>query len=749
VVTADAKLALVEFLLATDDLSSCAQHGVEWLGTTAGVQRALVAAGAVDPRRLWGVAGLGISSARTGEFSLDLEDGTHPLVSVVRGTRAVHFPVGSRQPETPLESVPFYAIPLRADQADQNDRRSIGLLLVAMEQAELDPDLLWFAEVLGEKLSRLRARGAGADRGLDRERKLLYSIINAVTDPILLTDAGGKLIIGNRHAEELFAAREEESEGRRRAVALNNMFFSSALASAAMDRTRTWGVAARELVLVNPEDGSDLLFELLSSPVRELTEGTALVSVLRNVTDLGQARRELEDNYRKLRLAEAAVRAERNRLDLIVDSVVDPIIVSDPGGDILMTNVPAEKFFTIDTAAGPDAQMRVSANAAHLSSFVSSLLLSGRDDRWRGRISLVDPTSARHVPVEAVAAKMLSDQSELTAVVTVLHDQTEAIEKEKLYGEVKRGAEELEAKVRAATAELAHQNELLRRQALALEQASTAKSQFLANISHEFRTPLNAMLGYTSMLMGGTYGSLDDTQRRVLSRVDANSRHLLVLISDILDISRIEAGRMPVQFSSFRIDDVVSAVTEEMEAVIARSPVAVTFVLAPRVPAIRSDQQKVKQILVNLLSNALKFTHDGSIQVTTGFDRRSGRITIEVRDSGIGIAPADQQRIFEDFQQVDSSTTKSYSGTGLGLSICRRFADMLGGRIVVKSELGVGSTFTLSLPSRARTQARRGGSASGDEGSEETAGAGEPDAGLTQVERVTAEADALGEPSVA
>lgn len=725
-VTADAKLALVEFLLATDDMSSCAQHGVEWLGTTAGVQRALVAAAAVDPRRLWGVAGLGISSARTGEFSLDLEDSTHPLVAVLTGTRAVHFPVGSRQPETPLESVPFYAIPLRGDQGEHADRRSVGLLLVAMEQPELDPDLLWFTEVLGEKLSRLRGRSTSTDRGLDRERKLLYSIINAVTDPILLTDAGGKLIIGNRHAEELFAAREDESEGRRRAVALNNMFFSSALASAAMDRTRTSGVAARELVLVNPEDGSDLLFELLTSPVRELSEGTALVSVLRNVTDLGQARRELEDNYRKLRFAEAAVRAERNRLDLIVDSVVDPIIVSDPGGDIFMTNTPAEKFFTITAAAGAEEQKRVSANTAHLSSFVSSLLLSGRDDRWRGRISLVDPTTARAVPVEAVAAKMLSDQSELTAVVTVLHDQTEAIEKEKLYGEVKRASEELEAKVLAATAELAQQNELLRRQAVALEQASTAKSQFLANISHEFRTPLNAILGYTQMLMNNLYGQMDDAQRRVLSRVDANSRHLLVLISDILDISRIEAGRMPVQISSFRFDDVAQQVREELEAVIARSPVDVQFVLAPRVPAIRSDQQKVKQILVNLLSNALKFTHQGSIRVTTGFDRAAGVLTVEVRDTGIGIAPVDQQRIFEDFQQVDNSTTKPYSGTGLGLSICRRFADMLGGRIAVQSELGVGSTFTLSLPARAPAHIRRGGGGPTLGDTSEPGEAGEP-----------------------
>jgi signal transduction histidine kinase len=700
VVTTDAKLSLVEFLLAADDVSVCAQHGLEWLCTRVGVERALCATTAVDPRRLWGVAALGISPAQTGEFFLDLDDGSHPLVEVAYGTTPVHFPLGPRQPETPLEDVPFSVIPLRSG---QSERKPVGLLLIGTEQPTLDPSILWFAEVLGEKLTRLRGRTISIDRGLDRERQLLYNIINAVTDPILLTDASGKLIIGNRHAEQLFAARDDESEGRRRAVALNNMFFSSALASRAMDQA---GASGRELVLVDPDDGSDLLFELMTSPVKEFQEDSALVSVLRNVTDLGEARRELEDNYRKLRYAEAAARTERNRLDLIVDSVVDPIIVSDPTGDILMTNAPAEKFFTVPPESGPEAQRRVSANEAHFSSFVSSLLLSGTDSRWRGRMSLSDPATGRIVPVEAVAGKMMSDQSELTAVVTVVHDQTEQIEKERLYDELKRASSQLEAKVQAATAELAHQNERLRRQAVALEQASAAKSQFLANISHEFRTPLNAILGYTSMLLNGAYGDVLDTHRRILTRVDSNSRHLLALISDILDISRIEAGRMPLQISTFQIDDLVRQVTEELGAVIARSPVAVEFMLAPRVPPIRSDRQKVKQVLVNLLSNALKFTHDGSIKVQTSYDRGSNTLTIEVRDTGIGIAGEDQQRIFEDFQQVDSSPTRNYSGTGLGLSICRRFADMLGGRIWVESELGTGSTFVLSLPARTRTARR-------------------------------------------
>jgi len=696
VVTLAAKLALVEYFLATDDLSSCAQHGLEWLGTHTGFARAVCAASGFDPRRLWGIAGLGLSAARVGEFSLDLDDRAHPLTHVVERGEATFFPAGTQQPVTPFDGASFYAVPICAPQVPRE--AIVGVLLIETEREEFDKDVHWFAEVLCAKMTRVRTHADSTDHGLDRERRLLYSIINAVTDPILLTDASGKLIVGNKHAEQLFAASEEQSEGRRRAVAMNNIFFSSALASAAMDQTGR----SRELVLVDPEDGSDLLFELLTMPVRDVRDSTAIVSVLRNVTDLGRARHELEENYRRLRLAETEVRAERNRLDLIVDSVVDPIILSDPTGDILMTNAPADRFFTLPLEANADAQRRVNANEAHFSSFVSSLMVSGEDSRWLGRIALAEPATGRTVPMEAVAGKMLTDQSELTAVVTVLHDQTEAFERERLYGELKRASDELEVKVRHATGELALQNELLRRQALELEQASAAKSQFLANMSHEFRTPLNAILGYTSMLLNGAYGEIADNQRRVLTRVDANSRHLLALINDILDISRIEAGRMPLQLSTFHADDLVREVREELDGVIARSPADVRFALAPRVPPLKSDRQKVKQILVNLLSNALKFTPQGYIEVRTAYERRAGEMTIWVRDTGIGIAPADHEKIFEDFRQVDNSPTRAYGGTGLGLSICRRLAEMLGGRMALESTLGEGSTFALILPVRSR-----------------------------------------------
>ncbi len=166
---------------------------------------------------------------------------------------------------------------------------------------------------------------------------------------------------------------------------------------------------------------------------------------------------------------------------------------------------------------------------------------------------------------------MLSEHGELTAVVSILHDRREAMEKALLYEQLKQASDELEKKVHAATADIAQQNELLRRQAFELEQASALKSQFLANMSHEFRTPLNAILGYTSMLQQGIAGELDPAVKRQLGRVASNGQHLLTIINEILDISRIEAGRMPLQISRFKVPDLVGEVLAELEPLVRRS----------------------------------------------------------------------------------------------------------------------------------------------------------------------------------
>jgi PAS domain S-box-containing protein len=638
------------------------------------------------------VAEHGAAASLTGDFALQRDDPSHPLIRAMERIEPTFFDAAnSYRPFR--DQVAFHVMPLRTD-----DGTSHGVLVADASGPEPDANVLWLSRVFSKQVARLLSRQTLAETRFGQERMLLYSIINAVTDPILLTDTEGKLIIANTHAEKLFAAPEDASEGWRRAVALNNMLFSAALSTSAVAQA---DLARRELLLVDPLEGSDLLFELLSSRAKDERQGTFVVSILRNITDLARAREEIEESYRTLRVAQAEVRDERHRLDLIIDSVVDPILVTDQEGDIVLMNEPAERLFNVPATAGDAAQRRVRANGANLTSFVSNVLTRTGEQRYRGEIQLTDPQMGRSLPVEAVAGTILSEQGELVWVVTILHDLTEAIEKARLYEQLKFASVELERKVQEATAELAQQNELLRRQHIALEQASALKSQFLANMSHEFRTPLNAILGYTHMLLNGVTGPVLDPQRKSLSRIDSNSRHLLALINDILDITRIEAGRMPLNVTIFRIPDLLTEVMAELEPIIKRSNLEVSTRVRGKPPEIRSDRQKVKQIVLNLLSNALKFTPRGSVTVGAVYNHRAKTVAIAVKDTGVGIPLESQVQVFEDFRQLDSSPARGYGGTGLGLSICRRLAQMLGGVIELESTVGAGSTFTLKLPARA------------------------------------------------
>jgi signal transduction histidine kinase len=220
-------------------------------------------------------------------------------------------------------------------------------------------------------------------------------------------------------------------------------------------------------------------------------------------------------------------------------------------------------------------------------------------------------------------------------------------------------------------------------------------------MSHEFRTPLNAILGYTHMLLQGVAGDLLPAVKRQLQRIDSNGRHLMTIINEILDITRIEAGKMPMQLSEFSLNELVPEVMTELDPVIGRSKLTVAPRLCADLPVIYSDRQKVKQIIVNLLSNALKFTHEGSIEITVSYDAAERMASVAVADTGIGISPEHHEKIFEDFRQVDDSPSRQYGGTGLGLAICRRLATALGGRITLESTMGTGSIFTLTIPAEA------------------------------------------------
>src|SRR5882672_1295614 len=692
---AAARLALAELLLFSEDPMECARVTVDWLVQRGGARKAVCALIDTESGMLQDVAASGVPEGQLETLHLALEQPDHPLVFALAGRDPVSLARQGRRNGDPWRS-DFLAIPLPL--SEKREARQ-GLLLVSSSRCE--PEATWAAELLGQKIARLRATAVivEGEHRLQRERELLLNIVNASPDPILLTDPEGRMIISNARADALFSSREGESEGRHRAVTLNNMLFSATLSQQAIDES---GAARRELLLVSPSEGSDLLFELLSSVVQHPREGTCVVSILRNVTDLRAATEQIEENYRRLKMAEADVRAERDRLDLIIDSVADPILVTDPSGKILLMNSPAERLFTApDSDETAQAERAVRSNDAHFSSFVSNLFLTGSGLRWQGEISLTHPSTLQPLPVEAVAGSVVSEHGEVTAVVTILHDRTEAIEKARLYEQVKAASQQLEEKVRVATAELVRRNELLQRQHLELEQASQLKSQFLANMSHEFRTPLNAILGYTQMLVTGVSGELAPPQKNKMLRVDSNARHLLSIINDILDISRIEAGKMPLHLEDFDLGALIAELFAEVEPLIQRARLQVFTDLQQPVPQLYSDRQKVKQVVLNLLTNAIKFTPEGHVKVVVREDD-DGEVRIAVQDSGIGIAAADQAKVFEDFRQADNSVTREYGGAGLGLAICRRLAKMLDGRIELESRLAVGSSFTLVIPRRGK-----------------------------------------------
>jgi GAF domain-containing protein len=229
-----------------------------------------------------------------------------------------------------------------------------------------------------------------------------------------------------------------------------------------------------------------------------------------------------------------------------------------------------------------------------------------------------------------------------------------------------------------------------------LEVASQHKSQFLANMSHELRTPLNAILGYTELMTDGAYGEPSEKMLGILNRLEANGRHLLGLINDVLDLSKIEAGQLVLELSDYCIQDIAQTVRSTLEPLAADKKLGFKVEVAPRLPPGRGDGRRLTQVLINLVGNAIKFTDAGEVAIKA--EAHNGSFHVSVRDTGPGISSADQARLFQEFQQADNAITKKKGGTGLGLAISKRIIEMHGGRIWVESQPGQGSTFTFTLP---------------------------------------------------
>ncbi|HWN42677.1 MAG TPA: ATP-binding protein [Thermoanaerobaculia bacterium] len=229
-----------------------------------------------------------------------------------------------------------------------------------------------------------------------------------------------------------------------------------------------------------------------------------------------------------------------------------------------------------------------------------------------------------------------------------------------------------------------------------LEVASRHKSEFLANMSHELRTPLNAIIGFSEVLSQRMFGDLNEKQAEYLNDIHASGQHLLSLINDILDLSKIEAGRMELEPTVFDLRMAIENALTLVRERAGRRGIALHQAVDQRLDQIRGDERKIRQVLLNLLSNALKFTPEGG-RIDVRAELVVGMAEVSVADTGIGIAPEDQEAVFEEFRQV-GTVAKEVEGTGLGLALSRKFVELHGGRIWAESEVGVGSTFTFTLP---------------------------------------------------
>ncbi len=235
-----------------------------------------------------------------------------------------------------------------------------------------------------------------------------------------------------------------------------------------------------------------------------------------------------------------------------------------------------------------------------------------------------------------------------------------------------------------------------------LAQASKAKSEFLANMSHELRTPMNAILGFTEMLLDGLYGEIPAALKEPLSDIQVNGRHLLHLINDVLDLSKIEAGRMELALGEYSVREVVDIVQLSLRSLAAEKNLEFTTSVPEDLPPAYGDSRRLAQCLMNLAGNAIKFTRQGSVAI--GVELAGDELVFRVSDTGIGIPGEELENVFGEFRQVDTTVTREYGGTGLGLSITKKFVEMHGGRIWVESETGTGSTFLFAVPLRAKQE---------------------------------------------
>jgi signal transduction histidine kinase len=336
----------------------------------------------------------------------------------------------------------------------------------------------------------------------------------------------------------------------------------------------------------------------------------------------------------------------------------------------MVNRAEADMVAGIDASQQTYAKSEIIVAAVALASFVLTLVLGNAISR-----SVIDPVRIIHDGLNRIAAGDFAERIEVP-------------NRDELG--------ELAAHVNSACDELQQLYQ-------SLQEASRHKSQFLANMSHELRTPLNAILGFSELLLDGIYGEPPQKMRSAIERIQRNGRHLLALINDVLDLSKIEAGQLRLSLADYSVEELVSSVYASVESLAAEKSLGLRIAVPPGLPPARGDERRLAQALFNLVGNAIKFTDAGEVRIEV--EAKGDSYKFSVQDTGPGIDEADQTRIFQEFQQGDTSITKAKGGAGLGLAIAKRIVEMHGGRIWIESRLGHGARFSFLVPARLEQQA--------------------------------------------
>src|SRR5437763_7973661 len=449
----------------------------------------------------------------------------------------------------------------------------IGMARDTIEPAALDY-LVRFAELVGIaaagaiRSERLRA----AVSKLQRERQWVESIMKSVADPIVLTNLDNEILLQNRRAEELFSGSESASEGKRRALEMNDLLFSAYLSSAAFSTTE---VLQRDITLVDPLEGSDIHFEVISTPALNARgERIGLVSIFRDVTDLREANEELARNFIKLSQAESEARRERDRLDLIIENVGHPVAVCDASGNFILFNRRAELLFQQDDAPTSQTAAAVRANSVKLTSFISALASASETDR-QAEIELIDPETGETLPMEITAGEVIDTKGQVTAVVSILHDLTEIRELERRRVE----------------------------QQLFESEKLAAVGRLAASIAHEVNNPLEAIKNSLYLMQSGKDS---EKNARFLEIARKETERVSHIIRQMLGFAR-RSGEVEWADVNQLIEETPILVEKKMKQT--RAEAVREF--DPRLPKVRARADQLRQVFLNLLLNAQQAMEKG------------------------------------------------------------------------------------------------------------------------------------------